>query len=339
MTLLLSAVLGCTAPVLAQDAPAPLSRADFTRWLEGVKTEAVQQGISRATASAALDGLVPIDSVVSRDRKQAEFTLTLDTYLQRIVTPDMIRRGQQAAADNRAMLDEISRRYGVPGRYIIAIYGMESRYGSSQGSTPVIQATATLAFEGRRAAFYRGELMNALRIIDKGYIELDRLKGSWAGAMGSPQFMPSSYMTYAVDFDGDGHRDIWSNRGDTFASIANYLAKAGWSGPGGWGRKVILSPQARGQLASFASNAETGCRAVRTLSLEKSFDQWRGAGVLDGNGAPLPPSAFTASLAMPDGENGPAFFAYPNYRAILRYNCSHLYAITVGTLAEAIGGS
>lgn len=320
-------------------APAPLDRAAFAAWLEGVKAEATQQGISRATADAALNGLVPLDSIVRNDRRQAEFTLTLDTYMQRIVTPDMIRRGKQAAADNRGLLEEVTRRYGVPGRYILAIWGMESRYGNNQGSTPVIQATATLAFEGRRAAFYRGELMNALRILDQRLIEPERLKGSWAGAMGSPQFMPSSYMTYAVDFDGDGRRDIWTNRGDTFASIANYLAKSGWADMGPWGRAVILDPPVRAQLPTFASNVETGCRAVRTLSAEKTFDQWRAVGVRDGNGASLPVSSYPAALILPDGENGPGFFAFRNYRAILRYNCSHLYAITVGTLAEAIGGS
>jgi len=332
--------LAAASPVAAQDpAPAPLSRSEFTRWLVGVKEDAARQGISRATLAAAFDGLEPLDSVLQRDRKQAEFTLTLDTYLRRIVTPETVQKGQQLAVENRALLEEMTRRYGVPGRYILAIWGMESRYGAITGQTPVIQAVATLAFEGRRATFFRGELMQALRIVDRNYIELPKLKGSWAGAMGNPQFMPSSYMAYAVDFDGDGHRDIWSNRADTFASIANYLAKAGWNGPaGGWGRPVLLSSELRGRLPEFASNASTGCRASRTLSAEKTFDQWRQIGVRDGSGTPLPASSAPAALVLPDGDAGPVFFAYQNYRAILRYNCSHLYAITVGTLAEMIGG-
>lgn len=343
---LASCAATATAPERPADTAAPPAaapirtadvQADFQAWLEGVRTEALQLGISRKVVETALTGIAPVPQILERDRAQPEFKLTFDTYLNRIVTPENVARGQQMLAKHKAVLEQVSRRYGVSPRAIIGIWGIETRYGAVKAQTPVIPALATLAFDARRPQFFRNELFAALRILDKGYITLPELKGSWAGAMGQPQFMPSSYLAYAEDFDGDGRRDIWRSEADVFASIANYLARHGWTDGQTWGREVRLPEGFAQRLPELARSGKSGCRAIDGMTVDRPLDEWQRAGVRRVNGADLPKADLAAAVALPDGPGGRAFLVYRNYQSVLRYNCAHHYALTVGTLADRIG--
>ena len=200
---------------------------------------------------------------------------------------------------------------------------------------PTVPVLATLAYDGRRATLFRGELLNALRILDRGDIELDRLKGSWAGAMGQPQFLPSSYLKFAQDFDGDGRRDIWTSLPDVLASIANYMASNGWVNGESWGRRVKLPPDFDARLGARAPLRSEGCRAVRQLTEPMLLSEWRAVGVRTAKGALLPKAAMAASLLRVDQET---FLVYRNYETLLTYNCAHSYAIAVGLLADRLDG-
>ncbi|GAB4266929.1 MAG: lytic murein transglycosylase [Deferrisomatales bacterium] len=298
--------------------------ADFGRWLAGLKQEAVAQGISRATVESALDGVAPISRVVELDRSQPELTWTLETYLDRVVSEERVRRGREKLRENRALLQRVSTRYGVPPTVLVALWGIETDYGRLTGGFPVVPALATLAYDGRRSAYFRKELLDALRILDAGHIPVDRMTGSWAGAMGQPQFMPSSFLRYAVDFDGDARADIWTSRADVLASAANYLAGSGWVRGQRWGREV--------RVPAELVRSEQGAEATRRLSA------WRRLGVRRADGRDLPRAPdLEASLVEPDGPGGRAFLTYRNYRVLLTWNRSHLFALAVGTLADRIG--
>ncbi len=310
----------------------------FDDWLAGFRAEAAGEGISAATLEAALTGLRPLERVLERDRKQPEVKLTFETYSARVLKQPVIERGRAMMARHGELLRQVSARYGVQPRFIVAIWGIETRYGAIKGKTGIVRALATLAFDRRRASFFRGQLLDALRMVDRGYIELDQMKGSWAGAMGHPQFIPSSYIAYAQDFDGDGRRDIWSDLGDVFASIANYLQRHGWSDARTWGRGVQVPEAVRQRYAAMRDNAAQGCRAKRLMTEPRSLGSWQEAGVRRLSGAALPAVKLDARLVMPDGAEGRAFLVYRNYESVLRYNCSNLYALTVGLLSDAVGG-
>lgn len=302
--------------------PALAQQNDFTTWLQGVRSEARQQGIRTQTLDAALAGLQPIPRVLELDRRQPEFTLTLSDYLQRVVTPKRIQRGKRLFKTHHAILSQIGATYRVQPRFIAALWGLETGYGRITGGFSVIEALATLAYEGRRSAFFRRELFNALWILDQGHIHLQAMQGSWAGAMGQNQFMPSSFRQYAVDYDGDGRKDIWTTLADVFASTANYLARAGWRGHQTWGRQVRLP-------AAFNSKL-TG------LNIRKSLSAWQALGIRRIDGRDLPRQPLQAALLQPDGAAGAAFLVYHNFRAILRWNRSHYFALAVGKLADAL---
>jgi membrane-bound lytic murein transglycosylase B len=215
---------------------------------------------------------------------------------------------------------------------VLAVWGMESHYGAFTGAYPVFQSLATLAYEPRRADFFRGELFKALSIVQSGFIDARTMTGSWAGAMGQPQFMPSSYLQHAVDFDKDGLRDIWHSKADTLASIASYLKNAGWEPGETWGREVKVSSAAREAIAGIPLR-DAGCSAKRLMSERRPLDIWREAGVLLKSGAPLPHSDIPASFVDVGGRS---FLVYPNYETILDYNCAHLYALSVTMLADRL---
>ena len=217
----------------------------FDEWLRHLRAEAGQRGISETVLAQALDGLTPLPIVVTRDQTQSEFTQTIGHYLRRRLTKPMVRHGREALTRHRALLKRVQGRYGVDPAVLVAIWGLESNFGRFSGVRPTIAALATLAYEPRRASLFREELFQALAILDAGDIELTRMKGSWAGAMGQPQFMPSSYARYAVDFDGDDRRDIWTSPADVFASMANYLASHDWKKGERWGRRVVVPARAR----------------------------------------------------------------------------------------------
>ena len=272
---ILSAVLALVPalPAAAQETPVP-----FDLWLKELRAEATSRGIRASTIEKALDGVKSIPRVIELDRKQPEFTLTFRQYMDRVVPESRIEKGRQRLRENRALLEGIGRKYGVQPRFIVAFWGIETDFGRLTGGFPVIPALVTLAYDGRRSAYFRGELLHALDILDKDHIKLESMIGSWAGAMGQTQFMPSSFVAYAVDHDGDGRKDIWNSTPDALASGANYLARHGWKGDQTWGRPVTLpggfdtgargprSPQALERLATDGRQARRRRRpaAART---------------------------------------------------------------------------
>ncbi len=299
---------------------------DFAAWLQDFRTEALGKGIRAETLDATLTNLTPIPRVVELDRKQPEFTLTFDQYLTRVVPQARVEKGRAKLAENRELLAEIGKKYGVQPRFIVAFWGIETDFGRIDGGFSVVQSLATLAYDGRRSTFFRGELIRALRIIDQGHISPEAMRGSWAGAMGHFQFMPSTFESYAVDGDGDGKRDIWRNKRDAFSSAANYLSKSGWKDDETWGRAVKLPNGFNAKLVG--------------LDTKKNLDEWAKMGVVRPDGSPLPNRAdIVASLVLAEGDKGPAFLVYNNYRVTLKWNRSTFFAVAVGTLAERIGDS
>jgi membrane-bound lytic murein transglycosylase B len=324
-----------TTPVLGQEEVNP--KGDFDTWLQGIREEALQSGIRPEVVAEALSDVKPNRRVITRDRSQAEFKLTLDTYLGRVATSRNVQVGARKAAEHSELLAAVAAKYGVQPRFILAIWGIETRYGAVKADVPLISSLATLAYDARRSEFFKRQLFATLEMVNRGYIDVKSLYGSWAGAMGQPQFMPSSYLAFAQDFDGDGRRDIWKNEGDVFASIANYLAKHGWNDSETWGRKVEIPS---GLVASFQEpnrRAAPGCRA--TTYPQKTLAEWQALGVRRLGGRDLPARDLKAALVLPDGPAGQdAYLVYRNYSAIMAYNCAHLYAVTVGTLADRIQG-
>jgi membrane-bound lytic murein transglycosylase B len=317
---LASFLLICLGLVAATQAMA--NDVDFQTWLKGVRKEALADGIRRSTLDRALTGLHPIPRVLELDRKQPERTLTFAEYMERVVSSGRIETARERLAANRALLDEIGSKYGVQPRFIVALWGIETDFGRITGGFPVIGALATLAYDGRRSAFFRQELINALRIVDQGHISPKAMLGSWAGAMGQSQFMPSSFLSYAVDYNGDGRRDIWTTRADVFASIANYLSRVGWQGDETWGREIRLP-------AGFDTQ-QTG------LETRRSLDAWRKLGLRRADGGELPGRDIEASVVLPAGDSGPAFLVYANYRTLMKWNNSLFFATAVGTIADAL---
>ena len=321
------------AAVAAQEPARPA----FSEWLAGVRAEALARGVKPEIIDAALaDVEEPLPVILERDRAQAETIFPLEHYVARRLTPRLIAGGRAAIARHRDLLDEIGASYGVPPTIITAIWGIESNYGGFTGVRPTVAALATLAWDPRRATFFRGELFNALEILNRGDIDLAHLRGSWAGAMGQVQFMPSSYLQYAEDYDGDGRRDIWSTPADIFASIANYLSGRGWIDGDSWGREVKVTPEAARRIRADIAPRSGSCSATRTMTVPLPRDKWQALGVRQRNGRPLPKSDGPTSLVSGTTR---FFLVTPSYDAILEYNCSHAYAITVGLLGDAIASN
>jgi membrane-bound lytic murein transglycosylase B len=325
----------------AADATSPTgsstaATATFAEWLSGIRTEALARGIRAEVVTAALAGVTePLDVVIERDRTQAETVLPLETYLARQVTAARVRTGRQMLVRHGTMLNKVAAAYGVPASVIVSVWGAESNFGRFTGVRPIIEALATLAWDPRRSALFRGELFNALEILNRGDIDLARMKGSWAGAMGQLQFMPSSYLQYAVDFDGDGTRDIWSSTPDVFASIGNYLKGNGWEPGRLWGREVRVSAAAAARIAAEVGprTASGSCRASRQMTEALPLDRWQALGVRTVNGGRLPIADVTASLVSGASRH---FLVYDNYHALLAYNCAHPYALGVALFADRL---
>ena len=310
--------LGLAVPAGSAWAQAANAQAgSFAQWLDRFRVQARSEGIGPAGMNA-LNGLKPNQRVIELDRRQAESTMTWETYRARTVSETRIRNGRQALSDNAATFQAVAARFSVQPKYIAAIWGMETAYGYVRGDFSVVESLATLAWEGRRAAYFRAELLAALRILDRGYIEPGRLKGSWAGAMGQPQFMPSNVLNLAVDFDGDGRRDIWESRADVFASIANYLEKRGnWRAGENWGQPV----------------AAGGAAPSENFRAHRPVADWRRAGVRTLNGGHLPDGPPAALIVV----GGEAFLVSQNHAAFRSYNNSSFYALSCGLLGDAIG--
>jgi len=329
---LLIALATCAPLAQTPDATLP-EREPFPAWRDRLITEARARGFTERVISETLTDLEPLEHVIASDRTQAELTPGLDRYLKSRVTPPIVRRGRALAREYRTLLRRITKTYGVPSSVVQAIWGVESRFGRATGRVPIVPALATLAWEGRRAEFFRGQLFDALAGIDRGYIDSSAMRGSWAGAMGQPQFMPSSYLEHAVDFDGDGRRDIWGSTPDALASIANYLAKYGWQRGQTWGREVRVSPAKRDAVLAAVPKRVEGCYAIRNMTERRPLSRWRALGVRRMDGKPLAINGPDAALVDTGTRQ---FLVTPSYDAILGYNCAHYYAISVGLLADRL---
>ncbi|MDR3536159.1 MAG: lytic murein transglycosylase [Acetobacteraceae bacterium] len=315
--------------VLATAIPAAMAASDahaapdsFQSFLASLRAEALRAGIASATLNQALAGLAPNQQVIDRDRKQPESTLTWARYRTLLLTDQRITDGRSAVAQNRDLLRRVQDRFGVSPGVIAGIWGLESSFGTKTGDFRVVEALATLAWEGRRASFFRSELLAALKIIDHGDVSPGRMTGSYAGAMGQPQFMPTSYLRYAVDFEGHGRRDIWTSRPDVLGSIANYLARSGWRSGEGWGQQVAV-PQ------GFDPNW-AGRDNKRPLA------DWAREGVRPLDGRWMAAADTPSAVVMPDGAGGEAFVVHANFGAIRRYNPSDYYALLVGLLGDRV---
>lgn len=295
----------------------------FDQWLNNFKQEAIQKGISQETLDSALGDIKPIQRVIELDRKQPEGTMTFAEYKRKVISQSRIDKGRALLKQHRTELDRAAKKYGVPPQYIVALWGIETSYGENTGGFSVIAALATLAYDGRRSAFFRSELLDALKIIDDGHITPETMRGSWAGAMGQNQFMPSSFHRFAVDGNGDGKRDIWASLPDVFASTANYLGTSGWKNSEKWGESVELTQEIPESI--------TGIKNKKTLQ------QWKNMGIRLSGGRALPNApGIKAALVRPDGAAGKAYLVYDNYGVIMTWNKSVYFATSVGLLADLI---
>jgi len=318
-------LLICFFLLLSQGALAQVGPQDFATWLELLREDARSAGISQKTLDAALANLnAPEPRVIELDQKQPEKTTSLADYVTTRVSQERIAEGRVMLRRYATWLDRIERQYRVQKRFIVALWGIESSYGRHTGKHSVIQALVTLAHDGRRGEYFRKELLEALKILDAGHVSLARMKGSWAGAMGPFQFMPTSYRHYAVDADGDGRINIWGSVPDALASAANYLAKAGWKNDQTWGREVRLPKKFDYALAGFESRLP--------------LSRWQALGVRRSNGRELPRRDLQAWLIVADGPAAPAYLVYNNFRSLRRWNRSNSFAVAVGTLADSFAG-
>lgn len=314
--------LGAFAPAI----PAAAATTDFKTWLQGLRAEALSKGISRGVVDDALGNLAPIPRIIELDRKQPEVVQTLETYLASRITQTKVDNGRKRLADNAGLFAQVQQRFNVQPAFITALWGLESDYGRFMGDFSTVASLATLAHDGRRSAFFREELLNALRVLERKRMRSAELRGSWAGAMGQCQFMPSNYLAYAVDHDGDGKADIWANLGDVFASIANFLGKLGWRGDEGWGYEVTLP-----------AGLDRGL--IDPESVRRPIAEWQNLGVRRVGGGPLSGRDTAASLSQPDGAGTRAFLVTNNFRVLRRWNSPQRFRIAVGLLADRLGAA
>lgn len=335
------------SPLQAQTAPdpyrsaRPTAEADFAAWLAAFRPKALAEGVSTATLDRELAGLVLNARVIAFDRSQPDDSRPQSVplfadYLARRLTADRIGQGQQMLAENRPMLAEIVARYGVPAPVILGIWGMETSYGSYTGDFDIVRSLASLAFDGRREVLFTRELIGALKMIDRGVITRPRLVGSWAGATGNPQFLPTTYLDHAADGNGDGRADIWENRADTAASIASYLKAEGWRAGGDWAIRVAVPPGFDRERVRNLVPARECARVLAKHSRWIPVAEWRLLGLAPLDGRAFPGDDVLATLVEPDGPGRGAYLTFGNYRALLGYNCSNFYALSVGLLADAI---
>jgi membrane-bound lytic murein transglycosylase B len=305
------------APAVAQE--------EFFACRDRLATLAVQRGISESTATRALADVEPLERVIRADRNQPEFVQDFASYLGARVTPTRVATGRELYAENRDLLDALAAEHGVPGQYIVAFWGLESNFGRVLGNVPVFQSLTTLACDRRRSDYFTDELVNAMRIVERGDAELQEMIGSWAGAMGQTQFMPSAYLAHAVDGDGDGRANLWNSTPDALSSAARFLASLGWNPGFRWGREVSLPDEFDYSLAG--------------LDQPRPLSDWRDRGIRSTAGEPMPALAIDTALLVPAGSDGPAFLVYDNFEVIMRWNRSEFFALSIGHLADRIAGA
>ncbi len=295
----------------------------FQIWKSDLKKEAITLGVKNDTFDKVFSTVKIIDKVIELDRRQPERKITFQEYLNKALSFKRIKLGREKYINYKKELDAVSRKYNVQGRFIVAIWGVETNYGNYTGKFPLISSLTTLAFDGRRSKLFRKQLLDALIIIEKENINLHEMLGSWAGAMGQSQFMPSSYIRYAQDYDNDGIKNIWDSHLDIFASIANYLKSYDWDNSKTWGREVIIKEKDFNKLD--LDNLKN-----------KSLNHWKTKGVKKSNGEELPHVDILATLIMPDGFKGKKFLVYNNFKIIKKYNNSNYYALSVGLLSDGV---
>lgn len=296
----------------------------FAEYVLNLKQEAMSKGFEKELVDKAFADVEYYQRAVKADKNQPEKKITLDSYLQTRVPDWKVKQAVALYQQHRQLLNQVAEVYGVQPRFIVALWGNESNFGKIMGKFPVLSALSTLAYDGRREAFFKKQLFAALSILEQGHIEQSAFLGSWAGAMGQSQFMPTSFLTYAVDFDKDGKKDIWSNPADVFASIANYLKQEGWNGDLTWGRQVQLPSQFDTQMVGLDK------AKMRALS------NWQQLGIRKYDGRDLPKVELSASLIMPDGVNGRVYLVYSNFHTLMRWNRSTYFATAVSYLADRI---
>ncbi|CCQ10621.1 Membrane-bound lytic murein transglycosylase B [Pseudoalteromonas luteoviolacea B = ATCC 29581] len=330
----LSALLVCIA---LNAGASDKTEADFAMYVDKLKAEAIDKGYSPSLIDTAFSTVTFKKKVIAQDKSQPEVVETLETYLPKRVPSWKVETARKLYKENKTLLDKIEKEFGVQGRFIVALWGLESSFGRYQGSYPVISALVTLAFDGRREEMYRNQLWAALDILKDGHVNIDDFKGSWAGAMGQTQFMPTSFNSYAVDYNKDGRKDIWTTKEDAFASIANYLKTEGWNDALTWGRQVKLP-------AGFDTNliVKRGTKSRKEwldewAKSERSLSDWQKLGLRRADGSDLPEASLKAALVMPDDSNGRMYLAYDNYKVLMHWNRSYYFATSVGYLSDRIG--
>jgi membrane-bound lytic murein transglycosylase B len=333
-----------TTAALAQP-PAPDADSDapaFEAFLGEIRAAAVERGIRAETLDAVLPNVRIHRRAVQADRSQAEFVETYEVYLARRLTPQRIESGQALMAEHGDMIRRVAADYGVQPRFVIAIIGLESNYGTYPITEPLFDVVATLAFDGRRGAQFRAQFLAALEIVDKGYATPEQMKSSWAGALGVPQFTPTNVLEIAVDHDKDGRIDLWNVGPDVIASVARYLQRTGWRNDQAWGRAVTLPAGGEETLAAPMSDGATPpsvCRSYQSLGAFRDLDDWQKLGVRGGDGADLPTRNLPAALVVGDPGDDRGWLVYRNFCSLMRYNPAFRYALSVGLLADAIDGT
>jgi len=313
-----------------------LTETGFQQYVVQLKKEALTQGFKQSLIDESFASVTFHARAVTADRKQPEKVETLDTYLPKRVPSWKVKKARTLYKEHQQILTKIADDYGVQARFIVALWGLETNFGKFTGGYNVVSALSTLAYEGRREVFFKKQLWAALTILAQGHIKIGNMKGSWAGAMGQNQFMPTSFLAYAVDGDGDGKKDIWQNQIDIFASMANYLQKEGWDDELTWGRQVKL-PQDFDISLAIPKNTGSRKNWLKAWSnTEKTVAQWQALGIRRTDGTNLPKVEIKAALVFPDDENGRAYLAYNNYKSLMHWNLSYYFVSSVGHLSDRI---
>ncbi|MED5239976.1 MAG: lytic murein transglycosylase [Pseudomonadota bacterium] len=318
-------ILLLAQPAVAAETGETLTEEGFRQCITELQADAIATGLPENLVKENLAGVSLNEKVIELDRSQPEFTSSFADYYTRRVSDTRVATGRERYQELQPLLRELTRTYGIPGHYLVSFWGLETNYGGYLGYIPTLDALATLTCEGRRGAYFKGELFNALRILQAGDVDLKNMQGSWAGAMGQTQFMPAIFLRYATDHDGDGRRNLWGSREDALASAANFLRDLGWQEEERWGREI-----------SLPDNFDY---ALTGLAVKRSLKEWSSMGVRMPNGSALPAADMEASVIVPSGHNGPAFLAYQNFRVIMGWNRSVSYALAVGRLADRIAGA
>lgn len=318
----ISALLFSSFAVNANDTSIKKEKIPFDQYVEQLKIEAIEKGIDATTVNNAFAKVKFLKRSVKADKAQPEFKLTLDTYIPRAVPDWKIKQARAAYKKHYHLLQKIGKEYGVQPRFIVALWGIETNFGRLTGRHYIISSLTTMAYDGRRESLFKKQLFAALTILEQGHIEQKKFIGSWAGAMGQVQFMPTSYLNYAVDYDGDGKKDIWNNYADVFASAANYLRTEGWDSSETWGRQVLLPEDFNVELAG--------------IKQQKTLQQWQEMGVRRFDGSALPSVDMNASIVIPDDASGRVYLAYNNYKVLMHWNRSYYFATAVSYLSDRI---